>query len=86
MSGIVYLVGAGPGDIGLVSRRATELVRTADVLVYDRLAAPALIAEAPADCRLVDAGKLAGDHTLTQDETNALIVAEALAGRRVVRL
>jgi uroporphyrinogen III methyltransferase/synthase len=86
VSGIVYLVGAGPGDPGLVSRRALELVRNAEVLVFDRLAAPALVAEAPPGCDVIDAGKVAGDHTLTQDETNALIVERARAGRRVVRL
>lgn len=86
MSGIVYLVGAGPGDVGLASRRAIELVRGADVLVFDRLAAPALVAEASPECEVIDAGKNMGDHTLTQDQTNALLIDRARAGKRVVRL
>lgn len=84
--GTVYLVGAGPGQMSLVSTRAVELVQHADTLVYDRLIPAGLIALAPDDCDLIDAGKQAGDHTLPQDAINALLVDAARKGRAVVRL
>ena len=85
-AGMVQLVGAGPGDPGLVTVRALELVRRAEVLVYDRLIPPGLVEEAPEGCELVDAGKLPDRHVLSQAEINALLVDRAKAGRRVVRL
>jgi uroporphyrinogen III methyltransferase/synthase len=85
-TGTVYLVGAGPGDPGLVTLRAAELVASADVLVYDRLIPRSLVATAPADCERIDAGKTAGDHTLGQDAINELLVDRARRGKRVVRL
>lgn len=84
--GTVYLVGAGPGDPGLVTRRALELVRTADVLLVDRLASPWLVAQARADARCIDVGKTAGDHAMPQEQINERLVDEARAGRSVVRL
>lgn len=84
--GICYLVGAGPGDLGLVTLRAKELIERADVLVYDALSNPTLLGWAKADCEKINAGKRAKEHTLTQDETNALIVERAKAGKTVVRL
>ncbi|MBI1370457.1 MAG: uroporphyrinogen-III C-methyltransferase [Planctomycetes bacterium] len=84
--GIVYLVGAGPGDPGLLTVRAAELIRTADVIVFDALANPVLLAQARPDVEFIDAGKRAKSHKLTQDETNALLAAKALAGKTVVRL
>jgi uroporphyrinogen III methyltransferase/synthase len=80
------LVGAGPGDIDLVTRKAWETVQSADVLVHDRLIPLELVDAAPAGCEIVDAGKAANDHKLTQDQTNALIVDRALKGLTVVRL
>jgi uroporphyrinogen III methyltransferase / synthase len=82
----VFLVGAGPGDPALITRRGLDLVRTADVLVYDRLVHPALIDEAPAGCRLVDAGKRAGSHTLSQAAINQALVEHGRAATCVVRL
>ena len=85
-SGMVYLVGAGPGDPGLVTVRARELVGRAEVLVYDRLIPPGLVEAAPEGCERVYVGKLPDRHVLPQAEINALVVARARAGRLVVRL
>lgn len=85
-SGMVYLVGAGPGDAGLVTRRALELVRSADVLFVDRLVPRELVDEARPDAQCTYVGKSAGDHALPQDEINERLVKAALAGRSVVRL
>jgi uroporphyrinogen III methyltransferase/synthase len=82
----VFLVGAGPGDPGLITVRGLALVRTADVIVHDALGATSFLAEARPDAVLINAGKRAGAHTLTQDEINATLVREARAGRTVVRL
>ena len=82
----VYLVGAGPGDPGLLTVRGAEVLQRADVVVYDRLASPALLALAPAGAELVSAGKAPGSVDLTQDEINALLVARGRGGAAVVRL
>jgi uroporphyrinogen III methyltransferase/synthase len=84
--GICYLVGAGPGDLGLVTLRAKELIERADVLVYDALSSPELLQWAKAGCEKIHVGKRAKDHTLPQDEINALIVAKTKEGKSVVRL
>ncbi|MCW2927988.1 MAG: uroporphyrin-III C-methyltransferase [Thermoleophilia bacterium] len=84
--GTVYLVGAGPGDFGLVTRRALELVRSADVLLLDRLIPRELVREARADAVLIDVGKTAGDHAMAQEDINQRLVDEAQAGRSVVRV
>lgn len=84
--GTVYLVGAGPGDPGLLTVRGRELLRTADVVVYDRLVNPSILDEAPARALRIFAGKLTGSHPLPQDQLNDLLVAHARRGRRVVRL
>jgi uroporphyrin-III C-methyltransferase len=86
MTGTVYLVGAGPGDPELLTLRGAELLRRADVVVYDRLAPPELLELAPAGAELVDAGKAPGRRRLDQDAINRLLVERALAGRTVVRL
>ena len=84
--GCVYLVGAGPGDPGLITVRGLACVREADVVVYDFLANPALVREARADAERVCAGKRGGDHTMSQAEINALLVAKGREGRTVCRL
>jgi uroporphyrinogen III methyltransferase/synthase len=84
--GRVFLVGAGPGDPGLLTLKAARLIATCDVLVYDYLAAPPIVALAPPDCEKIYVGKKAGAHTLPQEEITALIVRLGKEGKRVVRL
>jgi uroporphyrinogen III methyltransferase/synthase len=84
--GTVYLVGAGPGDPGLVTRRALELVRAADAVVYDRLIPPGLIGEARPDADLRYAGKEPGKPSMEQQAINDLLVELAAEGKSVVRL
>ncbi len=85
-AGFVSLVGAGPGELGLITVAGLEALRRAQVVVFDALANPELLLEVPATAEKVDCGKRATDHTLTQDEINALLAAKAKAGLRVVRL
>jgi uroporphyrinogen III methyltransferase/synthase len=82
----VYLVGAGPGDPGLLTRRGEELLRRADVVVYDRLASRSLLDLAPPGAELVDAGKSPAGVALTQEQINELLVDHGRAGKDVVRL
>ena len=82
----VYLVGAGPGDPGLLTVRGAELLRRADVVVYDRLASPALLELAPPDAELVDVGKAPGRVAMTQEQINELLIDRGRAGLEVVRL
>lgn len=82
----VYLVGAGPGDPGLLTVRGAALLGRADVVVFDRLASPALLALVPDGAELVSAGKAPGDVDLTQEEINALLVARGRTVGTVVRL
>ena len=84
--GRVYLVGAGPGDLGLVTLRAKECIEQADVIVYDHLANPEMLSWARESAEIIYAGKKAGEHALTQDEINALLVKKAQEGNQVVRL
>jgi uroporphyrinogen III methyltransferase/synthase len=85
-SGRVYLVGAGPGDLGLVTLRAKECMEHADVIVYDHLANPEMLGWARDDAEIIYAGKKAGEHALSQDEINKLLTEKARAGKEVVRL
>lgn len=82
----VALVGAGPGDPGLITVAGADLLARADVVVFDALANPALLELAPAGAERVDVGKRAGRHSMTQDQINALLVELGRSGRRVVRL
>src|SRR5690349_24664195 len=82
--GRVYLVGAGPGDPGLLTVRALELLREADVVVHDRLVPPEALEVVTGE--LVYVGKEGGGEQVPQDETNRLLVEHAKAGRSVVRL
>jgi uroporphyrinogen III methyltransferase/synthase len=84
--GSVVLVGAGPGDPGLLTVRGREEVSGADVVVIDRLVSPEIVALARPDARVVYVGKAPGAHTADQAEIDALLVREARAGNRVVRL
>jgi len=82
----VILVGAGPGDPGLVTVRGLECIRRADVILYDNLAAPALLAYARHDAQTIYVGKKRAEHALTQAQINDLLLEHARAGRQVVRL
>lgn len=84
--GKVYLIGAGPGDVGLITVKGLDCVKTADVVVYDYLASPRLLAYAREDAEIIYVGKKGGDHTLSQDGINALLVEKAKAGKTVARL
>jgi uroporphyrinogen III methyltransferase/synthase len=84
--GRCYLVGAGPGDPGLVTLRAKQLIGRADVVIYDYLCNPEILRWAPERAEIIYAGKRAGAHTLRQDEINALLVEKTRAGHQVVRL
>jgi uroporphyrinogen III methyltransferase / synthase len=84
--GKVFLVGAGPGDPGLLTLRAADALRGAEVLLYDALASDAVLAFVPPDCLRVFVGKRGGDHAMEQREIEALMVREAREGKRVVRL
>ena len=85
-SGTIYLVGAGPGDPDLLTLRAARLIESARLIVHDGLVDPAILAMARPDAQLVSVAKSRSKHTLPQDQINALLVREALAGRDVVRL
>jgi uroporphyrinogen III methyltransferase/synthase len=81
-----YLVGAGPGDPGLLTARALELIASADVILHDRLIGPEALAGARPDAEIVDVGKVGGGEQVPQRETTRLLVEHARAGRTVVRL
>src|SRR5207244_5104836 len=81
--GKCFLVGAGPGDLGLVTLRAKELLERADVIVYDSLANPEMLDWARFDAEIIFAGKRAGEKTLSQDEINALLVEKSRLGKNV---
>lgn len=85
-SGTCYLVGAGPGDPGLVTLRAKELVESADILVYDALSSPTLLRWTKPGCEKIYVGKRAKDHALPQEKINELIVEKTKEGKNVVRL
>ena len=87
MQAKVYLVGAGPGDPGLITVKGQECIQTADVIIYDYLASPALLRHAPPIAEMIYVGKKGGDHTLSQDGINSLIVEKAKAppGSRLSR-
>ena len=84
--GHVALVGAGPGDPGLITAKGLNLLRRADVIVYDNLVGQALLREAKPAAEMVYVGKSAGRHAMSQDNINRLLVEHGRAGRRVVRL
>ena len=85
-AGIVYLVGAGPGDAGLMTMRGAELLARADVVVYDALVNAELLRLAPKEAEVIYGGKRSKDHAIPQEELNALLVKKAKEGKTVVRL
>ena len=82
----VYLVGAGPGDAGLFTKKGLDCVRKADVIVYDNLISGSILNEARLDAELIYAGKRSGHHHMRQEEISALLVEKVLEGKAVVRL
>ncbi len=85
-AGRVYLVGAGPGDPGLLTVRALELIAQADVILYDRLVGPGALDGARADAELIFVGKQGGGEAVPQEQTEELMLEHALGGRTVLRL
>ncbi|HWW01496.1 MAG TPA: uroporphyrinogen-III C-methyltransferase [Candidatus Acidoferrum sp.] len=85
-TGMVYLVGAGPGDAGLLTLRGAELIGRADVVVYDALVNPELLRLAPKTAEIIYGGKRAKEHAIPQSELNQLLIAKARSGKIVVRL
>lgn len=84
--GKVFLVGGGPGDPGLLTVKALDLLRSADVVVYDRLVSTAILDLIPGGVSRIAVGKAVGCHTMKQEEINELLANLAASGRRVVRL
>ncbi|MGA3051471.1 MAG: uroporphyrinogen-III C-methyltransferase [Chitinispirillaceae bacterium] len=85
-SGMVYLVGAGPGDAGLITLKGVQCLQKAEVVIYDYLADPAFLAQAPRSAEKIYVGKSTSHHTLEQREINSLLVKNGRAGKIVVRL
>jgi uroporphyrinogen III methyltransferase/synthase len=85
-NGICFLTGAGPGDLGLVTLRARQVIESAEVIFYDYLANPEILDWAPATAERIYVGKQEGRHTIPQEEINALLVKQTKAGKRVVRI
>jgi len=82
----VYLVGAGPGDPGLLTIKGMECIRKANVVVYDRLVHPSILKYVPSDAEMIYVGKISSDHTMRQEEINQLLVDKAMEDKIVVRL
>jgi uroporphyrinogen III methyltransferase / synthase len=85
-SGIVYLVGAGPGDRQYLTIAARDCLLTAEILIYDALTDPTLRSWVPEDCEYIDVGKRGGQASMAQADINQLLVSHCNAGKRVVRL
>ena len=86
MTGKVYLVGAGPGDPDLITLKAIELIKKADVVLYDRLVSKKILAMIPKRCKSIYVGRAVGDDTTHQDNTNELMVKYAKLKKTVIRL
>lgn len=84
--GKVWLVGAGPGDIGLFTLKGMEVLQKADVVVYDSLVGQGVLAKVPTEARLINVGKRADKHTMPQEQINQVLLEETQKGYRVVRL
>ena len=83
--GKVWLVGAGPGDVGLFTIKGKEILEKAAVVVYDSLVGQGILSQIPSSARLINVGKRANHHTMPQEEINQVLLKEAQAGSRVVR-
>lgn len=86
MNGSVILVGAGPGDPGLLTVKGRDVLSTAQVVVYDRLVGPELLNQIPSDAERINVGKTAGNHPVPQEQINQILLKKAQEGKRVVRL
>jgi uroporphyrin-III C-methyltransferase len=86
MKGKVYLVGSGPGGLGLLTQRAREVIDSAEVVLYDQLPGEEILASLPEGAEKIDCGKYGSSHTLEQHEIEELMVARAKEGKNVVRL
>ena len=86
VNGKVWLVGAGPGDAGLLTRKGYDVLQKADVVVYDALVGNGVLGLVPLAARTIDVGKRAANHTMPQEQISQVLLDEALAGNRVVRL
>lgn len=86
MTGKVWLVGAGPSDLGLLTLKGKYVIEHADVVIYDRLVGQSILTMVPEIAESIDVGKKAGNHKLTQNEINQLILEKAKSGKKVVRL
>ena len=84
--GKVWLVGAGPGDIGLFTRKGMEVLEQAEVVVYDSLVGQGVLSQIPEHTRKIYVGKRASNHTMPQEQINEVLLEEAKKGYRVVRL
>lgn len=84
--GEVILVGAGPGDPGLLTIKGRNAIESADVVVYDRLVSPEILDLIPADAEWIDVGKESSHHKVPQEQINRILLEKALEGKRVVRL
>lgn len=85
-NGIVYLVGSGPGGLGLLTFKAREVIDDAEVILYDQLPGEEILQTLPTDAECIDVGKYGGNHTMTQSEIESLLIEKVRAGKRVVRL
>lgn len=86
MKGKVWLVGAGPGDLGLFTIKGREILSQAQVVVYDRLVGDSILSLIPREAEKIDVGKRAGNHTMAQEQINQVLLEKAKEGKRVVRL
>ena len=86
MTGSVILVGAGPGDPGLLTQKGRQALENAQVVVFDRLVSPAILSLIPKDAEAIDVGKESSHHLVPQDEINLILLRKAQEGKRVVRL
>ena len=85
-TGKVWLVGAGPGDPGLLTVKAVETIKDADLIVYDALIGDSLFSLFPKDAEYISVGKRSGNHTMPQEQIDKVLLDEALKGKKVVHL